>query len=190
MVFACNELPRTLDNSDAFFDRIILLTFPYRFEYKDKIDLLPEEERINVKERRNDIVSEISSDKELSGLLNWGLNGLDRLLKQGHFSFTESQKNMKQKYIKLSDSFAAFCSEHIIESENVMIKKEDLRKEYTKYCKLNHVVAVSDKAIANFLTKELGAFDYRLRNYDTDIRVWKNIKFDQGVLDDLGISTL
>jgi hypothetical protein len=38
LIFNCNQLPKTKDNSNGFWDRWILLNFPYRFEYKEIID--------------------------------------------------------------------------------------------------------------------------------------------------------
>jgi len=190
MVFACNDLPKSLDNSDAFFDRIFIIKFPYRFEYQERINELTEEEKINVKPRKNDVAVSLTTENELSGLLNWALDGLDRLLKQEHFTFTNSQKNMKDKYIKLSDSFAAFCSEEIKEEYESMIKKEELRQHYTKYCQINRVAAVSDKYIKTYLTKELGAFEDRYRQENLQIPIWKNIAFGKGGKDGKGFSSL
>jgi len=191
LIFSCNNLPSSKDNSRGFWDRWILINFPYRFEHQEVIDTLNEEEKENVKLRENSIVEKITTEKELSGVLNWALEGLNRLLKQGHFTLTKSTKDVRERWIRTADSFAAFCEDKIEEDYGAMIKKSDLKRAYHNYCKFNKIQAVSDVKIKNYLTKELGAYSSRCQIFNEgQIYIWQGIKFSQGSQSSQGFSTL
>ena len=61
LIFSANKLPMSPDKSYAFYRRWILISFPNTFEGEN---------------RNPNILEEISTPEELSGLLNWALEGL------------------------------------------------------------------------------------------------------------------
>jgi len=134
-LFACNELPRVFDTTDGFWDKWVLLKFPYKFVTQEEKDKLPELEKINIKIKDPEIVNKISTPEELSGFLNKALNGLDRLLKQHNFSQTEGSTEIKDYWIRNSDSFVAFCIDNIEEDYQSYIPKKQIRSMFSKYCK-------------------------------------------------------
>jgi phage/plasmid-associated DNA primase len=178
LIFACNKLPRSSDNSVGFWSRWILINFPFRFVDEEELKTLSEEEQKICKIRKNDIVSSLVSQEELSGLLNWALDGLDKLLEKGHFTYTTSNKNIQDRWIKAADSFASFCSECLCEEYGTYIMKDELRKIYNKYCRTNKIEQVGDKAIKNYLTKEMGVSEFREQNIIREY-LWKNISFKE-----------
>lgn len=189
LVFSCNQLPKPKDNSRGFWDRWILLKFPYRFEYPELIENLSDEEKAITKPRKNNIIQGMMSQEEMSGLLNWALNGLERLLKQEHFTFTPATQNVRDRWIKEADSFAAFCDEWLEEDYDSMITKEELRSAYHQFCKTQRIKSVGDKAMKNYLVQEMGAYDSRYQEEGQQIPIWKNIKFSKGSKDSKGFST-
>jgi putative DNA primase/helicase len=82
MIFGANELPTTRDTKNAFWERWILLEFPYTFISKNIYDTLPESEKKMVKIKDENIIEKITSQDEMSGLFNWALEGLHRLLEK------------------------------------------------------------------------------------------------------------
>ena len=178
LIFACNKLPRSSDNSIGFWSRWILINFPYRFVDEEELKTLSEEEKKTCKLRKNDMVSYICDPEQLSGLLNWALDGLDKLLEKGYFTYTTSNKNIQDRWIKAADSFAAFCSECLQEEYGTYIMKDELRKVYNNYCRKNKIEQVGDKAIKNYLTKEMGVSEFREQNIIKEY-MWKNISFKE-----------
>jgi putative DNA primase/helicase len=87
-MFCLNELPKTNDTSNGYFRRFLIAPFPVEIP-KNKID--PK------------LASKIISS-ELPGIMNWVLQGRERLLKQN--AFTESRvmanalDDYKSKYTK------------------------------------------------------------------------------------------
>lgn len=190
MIFACNKLPKSSDNSIGFWSRWILINFPYRFvDPEERKTLTPEEQQL-CKLRKNDIISSLCDENQLSGLLNWALDGLDSLLERGYFTYTTSNKNVQDRWIKASDSFAAYCSERLVEDFNCHVLKDELRRDYTDYCRNNKIEAVGDRSIKNYLTREMGVTENRIRVADYDNYSWKNLRFVQGVQEDYEFYTL
>jgi len=202
LIFACNNLPRPGQTSEGFWDRWILFKFPYKFVHKEIYEELADEDRDNIKIRTNNIISELTSENEMSGLLNWALDGLDRLMKKGHFSLTKSTREVKDQWIKASNSLIPFCEEYIEEDYESMITKEHFRQVYNSYCKENKIETISDKGIHYYLTKELGVIsrkeyinveedfeNFNIQSKHKQFYVWKGIKFSQGSQDSYGFST-
>lgn len=181
-IFSANQLPRTYDLTPAFFNRWILLEFPYTFLSQKEIDKLDDNEKNNVKLADKQILQTILNVDELSGLLNASLLGLIRLLNQRDFSYSKSVADVKNMWIRKSDSFMSFCQDCIEEKYGEVIIKGKLRERYHKYCTNYKLKSEGDKVIKETLTREFGAIE----NYTFDCdehgnskreHVWENITF-------------
>jgi len=155
LIFAANELPRSYDDSEAYFSRWIIIEFPYRFYSEKEIEQmkLNGENITNVKVADRKIIDKISSEDELSGLFNWALEGLKRLFENGGFSNSKSVENIKKTYIRKSDSLRAFIMDSVIEDADSITPKGIFKKEYTKYCRFHKIKSFSDRAIKEEITK-------------------------------------
>lgn len=180
MIFCANKLPITYDITTAFFNRWILLEFPYTFYKQSEYDSLPEKERSFAKVADPEIIDKLSTDEELSGLLNWALEGLKRLVEQKDFSNSRTTKETKVLWIRKSDSFQAFLMDCVEESWESHITKEDLRRTYAHYCRENKLDVAPDKAIKRVLATVYGAGEDRLSGGDRAY-IWKGIKFKKGL---------
>lgn len=177
MVFACNELPRVYDFSVGFWSRWILLEFPYEFVKQDIYNT--KEDKTNLKIEDPLIIDKISTPEELNGLLIKALDGLDALKKQGGFSYTTGTGEVKEFWVRKSDSFTAFCMDSIEEDPEEFIEKGVLRKKFHKYCKEHKLKSASDKSIKVTLESMFGSIDVRKGSFDNLIRVWDGIKFKE-----------
>ena len=174
MVFACNELPRVFDLSKGFWSRWILLQFPYEFLPKKEIDLRNVEDREFCKLQDPNIINKLTTPSELSGLLNMALDGLDRLKKNGDFSHSIGTAEIKNFWIRKSDSFTAFCIDDIeIAENNQYIPKKIMRKEFNKYCRKHKVKGCSDNNIKAVLSDMFGVVD----NRRSDEWCWDGVTF-------------
>jgi putative DNA primase/helicase len=184
MVFACNELPRVYDYSDGFWERWVLLEFPYKFV--DEVFYDTEKNKHNLKIRDINIISKITSDEEMSGFLNAALDGLHRCFKNKKFSYTIGTEEVKNKWIRMSDSFMAFCMDCVDGDYDSKVTKRELRNIYKKYCDKHKIGGVGDKAIKATLQEMFGATEDRATMGGTDASqqfVWTGIKLKNG--DDL-----
>jgi P4 family phage/plasmid primase-like protien len=176
LIFATNELPMTFDITDAFFDRWIIITFPYRFLPQKDIDGLKEEEKKNIKLQDPEIIDKLTTQDELSGFLNLALEGLKRIKENKSFSFSPSTESIKRQWFRKSDSFLAFVMDKVEVAYDSFITKKALKQDYVQYC-LKHKLSISsDKAINSIITK-FGAVDERMTVDGHQVGVWANIKF-------------
>lgn len=119
LVFNCNELPKDVEHTPAYFRRFLIIPFNVT---------IPQEEQD--KNLHNKII-----EKELSGVFNWVLDGLDRLLKQGSFSNCEAAKKALEQYKLESNSIQLFLEETGYKGspEKYRLLKE-IYPEYRSFC--------------------------------------------------------
>jgi len=160
-IFASNELPITKDLTPAFFLRWILLDFPFTFLPQSEIDKLPVEDRKNVKLQNPHIIDSITSDKELSGFLNWGLEGLERLKKNKKFSYSLKTSDVRKTWLRKSSSFEAFFMDKIQEKYGCFLPKSVIQDKYAEYCKQYKVKMLSPKMV-KVLLEERGVIDDKM----------------------------
>lgn len=178
-IFACNQLPKVYDMSDGFWDRWVLFEFPFKFIPQSEYDNLTEEERENKKILDPQHIDRISTQEELNGLLNRALDGLDRILINKEFSYSKGSSDVKKFWIRKSDSFIAFCMDHLEESYNHNLSKVELRKAFHNYCGSHRVKGVSDKAMSISLQEIFGVVEIRKYFEGITTLLWDGIKFKE-----------
>ncbi len=95
LAFNANELPRDVEHNTAFFRRFLVIPFDVT---------------IPKAERNKTLHTEIIT-AELSGVFNWVLAGLARLLRQTDFSHCDAAEKALEDYQRESDSVALFLDE-------------------------------------------------------------------------------
>lgn len=179
-VFACNELPMVYDLSRGFWDRWVLLEFPYTFVTKEEYDITPDKTFFKIKD--DDIIQKITTPEEMSGFLNKALEGLDRLLLNKRFSSTKGTGEVKSTWIRKSNSFVAFCYDFIEDDANGKINKKDLRKKYADYCKAHNVSSKSDFVIKKALMDMFGVSEEKSNAFGEFYEwVWTGIRWKEDV---------
>jgi len=173
-VFACNELPRVYDFSRGFWERWILFEFPYTFVKEEIYNDL----RDNLNYRKMDpfIIDKLTTEEELSGLLNKALEGLQRILKNKDFSYSIGVDKVKKFWVRKSDSFTAFAMDHLEDNDEGVITKPLLRKLFNRYCKKHGIKGTSDKNIKVVLEEMFGASD---RQASDGIRIWEGVRLKE-----------
>jgi putative DNA primase/helicase len=173
------------DLSRGFWERWILLDFPYYFADKYLFDKTLEKDRVNWKIKDDDILNKITTQEELSGLLNKFLDGLDRLILNNKFSTTIGSEEIKNTWIRRANSFISFCMDKLEGDFETHLSKKELRQEYNKYCKYHKVSGKSDKMIKTVLQEMFGVSEDRINqttklgdyNYEW---CWTGIKWKKG----------
>jgi putative DNA primase/helicase len=95
LIFNCNELPKDVEHTNAYFRRFLIIGFDVTIPESQQDKQLPQKIIKN----------------ELSGVFNWILKGLDRVLEQKNFSKCEAIDNARSDYEKQSDSVQLFINE-------------------------------------------------------------------------------
>lgn len=119
LMFNCNELPKDVEHNDAYFRRFII--FPFEVT-------IPEEEQD--KELAQKIIA-----SELSGIFNWVLQGLHRLLEQKNFTQSDKVKAVLEDFRAQSDSIKLFLEEkEYTPSPDKWMHIKDLYMDYREFC--------------------------------------------------------
>ncbi len=128
-IFSANKVPMAYDDTDAFFRRFIIVKFPRTFD-KGTADAR--------------LLEKLTTGEELSGLLNWALAGLRRLMGNGFvFSNSKSVDEVREEYIRMSNPVEAFFMDIVEEDPEKRIAKADLYQAYVSYCKAKKLVPVT-----------------------------------------------
>jgi P4 family phage/plasmid primase-like protien len=163
LIFSANKIPESWDISDAFYRRWIIITFPNQF-YGDEAD--------------DYLLDKLTTPEEMSGLLNLGLTGLKRLIKNGKFSGTKGIDNVKDTYVRSSDSPMAYCGDNIVADGEGFIPKNILYESYCDYCKANKLRALDNKSFGKKLHSLFPAVETSRPTIDGDRqRCWVGISF-------------
>lgn len=171
-----NDFPRVYDHSHGFWRRCVILEFPHKFVKQSEYDRI--EDKTNIKLADTEIINTLITSDELSGFLNRCLDGLGRILENKEFSYTKSTADVKDFWIRKSDSFTAFCFDKIEEDIDGAISKKNMRKEFSTYCRKHKIKGASDKNIKFVLEDLFGVVEVRktdgFGNFD---RYWEGVKF-------------
>jgi len=121
LIFSCNVIPSTTNKNNAFYRRWCLMEY----------NIQTPEDKVNPDMRELFL-------NELSGILNWSLEGLDRLLKNNKLSYPLSIEETKDLYERNSDSISSFILNEIdCDYDEGELKKRDVYRNYKEYCKNN-----------------------------------------------------
>jgi len=173
-IYACNQLPQVDDQTDAYFDRMGIITFPYKFVSKPN----PNNENERQAKDRDKIVDECTSPKELSGIFNWALEGLIRLREQGYFSNTKSTEEVRRDYNLKADPVAAFTVECIEQDWEYEMNKKDVYARYITFCRNKLSPPLTYDSFCKRFLQVMGekVREKHAASGDKRIRVWVGIK--------------
>jgi len=147
-IFACNDVPRIYDNSNAIFDRFngSLIKFLQRFAKDNpKTDI--------------NLLDKLTTTEELSGLLNLALDSLTKLLKNKTFSSSESFEESKKNNLLHINPIQLFGQEMITiiteyTGEIQHITKNRMYQIYCRWCQYYKIVPVSKQKLSRELEQK------------------------------------
>jgi putative DNA primase/helicase len=119
LIFNCNELPREVEHTKAYFRRFLIVPFEVVITESEQ------DKRLHYK-----II-----ETELSGVFNWVLEGLHRMLRNKRFTDCEAVRLATELYEKQSDSIRLFVEENGYQNSShsyVLIKV--LYNDYRCFC--------------------------------------------------------
>ena len=118
-----NELPLVNDTTLSFWDRLNMIGFTETFTDEKKNKTIDIEN------------AWLNDENERSGVLNWMIEGLTRLKKNGTFTQTKSRDQMILKFKQLSDPIGAFLTdpEECIYGSILWATRSDLYDAYKNY---------------------------------------------------------
>jgi putative DNA primase/helicase len=141
--YSCNQLPPCDDDTDAWYRRQNLIAFNNHFIAGE-----------NAVPKIADKLAE--SETEMSGFLNWALEGTQRLLRNRCFSANENIEENREKYVKNSNPSQAYIDANLVFEQNKFIPEKELWSKVGLWCAENGITAPRNKgAFTQELTKQL-----------------------------------
>jgi len=177
-MWSCNVIPYSYDDDNSFWGR-------WRIIKTGKMIFNPGDPGTdpNLKYK---IVEE-----ELPGILNWSLQGLSRLLHQGHFTGEENNtpEITKRIWNELSDPLSALMHDYewIYWKPEAETPKEEFYQHFDVYCRYNNMTTPSKEKIGRemkkrYVDKNLILETYPLIN-NKQVRCWKGIGIKKQEID-------
>lgn len=136
LLFACNELPKEVEQTNGFFRRWKVIPF---------------EQTIPQHEQNINLANEIIRD-ELSGVFNWALEGLQRLIKNNKFTPCQAIDDQNNEFRRQSDNVAVFADDKEYKPGNIMdMPLKQMFEIYRAFCLESGFHAVSIRKFAERL---------------------------------------
>ncbi|MFX1476935.1 MAG: phage/plasmid primase, P4 family [Promethearchaeota archaeon] len=155
IVASSNHTIQFDDDTEAFNRRIAIIPFPNSFRGKKK---------------DKNILDKLTTQNELSGLLNWSLEGLKRLFEQNGYTITDSVKEMRLQYERSNASSRAFIKECLDLDEESEIPYDELNDIYLQYCTLYDCKPEEKKSLTENMRLLLGVEPKQLRRGELYVR--------------------
>jgi putative DNA primase/helicase len=127
LFLATNHKPIISQSDFGIWRRIVLIPFTQNFEGRED-DLLREK-----------------LQSELSGILNWAIEGLRKWQSEGLKPFPKSVQEATAEYRKDSDSIGQWFESEMSEHPESKIKSSEAHQNYSEWCKENGCYAVGSR---------------------------------------------
>jgi putative DNA primase/helicase len=116
-LFSANQLPEASTDDEAFYRRILLVAFPETIPRPDR------DARLDAK-----------LEDELSGILNWALEGLQRLQDQAGFTGDRPPGVTQNTWEKWCNSVARFVQVCVEDNQDEVLPKDEAYDAYLAFC--------------------------------------------------------
>ena len=150
-IFDTNSPPRFYDNSFGFQRRLIKLDFRYSF--------VDEPTEIWEKKRDPQLLQKITSDQELSGLLNLIILRAREIVRTRAVHRRAIGAKLAEEYDRQSHSVSTFFNDCFsIQEEDswkVFTSFDFIREKYALYCRAINAAPESDRSVANYIKDSL-----------------------------------
>lgn len=160
LIIGANDLPRIADKTHGFYDRLLIIPYNVSFVGKEDRDL---DNKLEV---------------EISGILNWALEGRKRLYKNGRFSMTKSMQDYVVELKLENNPLELFIHENIGFEMGISTSKQEMYVAYVDFCKDGGYHAFSKIKFGKEFFRIIGnktQKDARSANINERTPIWTNI---------------
>lgn len=120
LMFSCNVLPESYDDSDAYHKRWVIAQFERTFTGKDK---------------KPELLNTLTTPGELSGFFNQAVKAYREMQVRGTFTGEgSSTADKRESYNKLADPLQYFLDEQILFDPEGLVNKQVLFEQFTAFC--------------------------------------------------------
>ena len=147
-IYSCNAIPRSFDKSDGFYRRWLLIPFNARFSVDDE-DYDPM------------IADKITQPIALSYLLNIGIRGAQRLIRNGYFTEPQAVKNALEVYKTDNSTVLSWIDDKELNEDYFLDSPRDtLYSEFSDWCKVSGIKSSNVTGKKTFFKEIVQKFDF------------------------------
>jgi len=175
LIFSANQLPPATDQTRAFYRRWQFIIFPRTFTDENA--------------DRN-ILEKLTTPAELSGILNYALEGLERLLKNQKFTGSKSTDEIAVLYSRLSSPVSAFVQDELVQgTEEDFISKDDMFERFVKYCNKHKIPSCNKIVFGRTLPQYCPSAKTARRKILNSVTItgWSGVKFVENEDEDIRV---
>ncbi len=168
LIFSCNRLPPTPDDTTGFYRRFEIIPFEHVFT--------PEEYDA-------EFLAKLTALEELAGLFNKVVGSLPALLSRHAFTNQMSIEEAKARYAEMSATEDRFFELFVQEVPGCYWPKADLHARYAEYCKRLGVPAMGKNGFGRYIVRNVpwvkGRSDCGTTVGGRRVAAWPNTYFDE-----------
>lgn len=131
LLYSANEPPLSRDQSDAYFQRWIVVSM---------------DRTIPVEKQDARLIEKLTCKTELQGLLWCAVEGLRQLVERGRFVLPQSVEEAREAYRERLDTVAAFLTESCEMAPTERLNRNQIYQSYRRYCEREGRLPVSAAA--------------------------------------------
>lgn len=165
LVFATNKMPilqGAIEDPESYYDRWVIFVF---------------DNKVQESEKNKKLTEEICNNEELSGIMNWSLEGLARLMSQKKFSLYRPWEENERIMMAHGESVYSFAVKGLEVFEGVT-RNEEMYEKYIEYCSLNSKIPEGQISFGRKFKPKNGR-----RINDGKFNGWRGIKPKNVLLD-------
>jgi putative DNA primase/helicase len=162
LLYSANQLPELPKDVEAFLVRWDMVEFPNTF--------LPGDPK-----RDPQLKEKLTTPEELSGVLNWCLEGLQRLLKNNGFTKSDTLAEQEDHWIVEGDSVKAFVDRCTCTEFGGAIEHNKTYDAYVKFCAKHKVTSTSLNRFVKEFQEITKVESFVTRIDQKAARVWRGI---------------
>lgn len=165
LIYSCNSFPQLDKPVPEFFKRMRVLV-PCSNVW------------IPGKDQNINILEEITTEEEMSGLFNWGVEGLKRLLTNQTFTNEPTIEEATKIYMSGSDSLNGFVESCVHFDGESNVSKDVFYAEYVKWCHANNKPPITKQSVGIRLPQITPVTPARLGPKGARKTSWLGIKLE------------
>ena len=166
MFYSCNQLPEINEDTDAAFRRFIITEWNQQFLGNDD---------------NKNLFNELTTEDELSGILNLLIHKARQILAQQKLSYEQSTEELRMGWKERANPIQRFSKERLCDEKNSIAIKSEVYTAYVDWCKSHQINPKNESQFTKKL-KSLGFRDdsQRVRNNVLDpkgkpTRIWISV---------------
>jgi putative DNA primase/helicase len=161
LAFSCNIIPDTEVKTDAYYGRWLVIEYSNVFDENTK---------------NPNIIKDITTQKEMSGLFNWALEGLYRLIDQNGYSPHRTLEEVKDYMTKGKNPIREFADTYLEADPKNVVLKSKLYNCYADFCRFHNYPLKQSNVFTRMLKPELRRDIKIEEGHKTKGRSWQGIK--------------